>query len=326
MRTLKPLISVIIPVFNKASFLPFALDSVRKQTFRDFEVIVVDDASTDNSIECLPQFSSLDILLLRRARPGPGGYAARNLAVTHAKGSWISFLDADDLWMPNHLSVVVESIFMDQGVTFICTGFLEKKYNSVKRIVHYRDTLFSASTFLGLYSKSDIIHTNSMTIRRDDFLKTGGFPEKNVKRGGDHMLWLKLVLLGNPILLLSTITTCYQTEHSGVVSNPQFMQDEHPVVYVVRMALSGELLIPDTWGRVEKIHLKNFANRKTLLWMAQKKRSGILLWTDYKLPFPFVLSPLNILRWFVIVLSPGIVLKVLTRCKGFLTSCAKKLN
>jgi hypothetical protein len=138
------------------------------------------------------------------------------------------------------------------------------------------------------------------------------------------MLWLKLVLLGKPILLLSTITTCYQIDHSGVVSNPQSMQDEHPVVNVVRMALSGELLIPDTWGRVEKIDLKNFANRKTLLWMAQKKRSGILLWTDCKLPFPFASSPLNTLRWFVIVLSPGIVLKVLTRCKVLLTSYTKK--
>ena len=100
-----------------------------------------------------------------------------------------------------------------------------------------------------------------------------------------------------------------------------------------------EISVPNTDGRLEvlQIHtrgmplatdidLKNFANRKTLLWMAQKKRSGILLWTDYKLPFPFASSPLNTLRWFVIVLSPVIVLNVLTRCKGFLTSCAKKLN
>lgn len=92
-----PLISVIIATRNAAADLPRCLDSLRRQSFRDFEVLVADGASTDGTVQLLE--SSGDIVTWWDSKPDTGPYAARNRALPRAKGSWICFLGADDwLW------------------------------------------------------------------------------------------------------------------------------------------------------------------------------------------------------------------------------------
>ncbi len=301
---MSPLFSVIIPVFNKGDLLRQALWSVRDQSFQDFEVIVVDDASTDNSLDCLYEFSSLNILLLRRELPGPGGYAARNLAVKHSKGQWITFLDADDLWFSNHLSTVAKVIQQDCQFSFACTAFREISSNKVKQVGFEHDAQFTASSFLNLYSKRDLIHTNSIIVRRNYFFDAGGFPEHNVFRAGDHVLWLRLVLLGHPIFLISEVTTYYRITHSGVVANPKTLRGDHPVVDVVQHVLSGKLSIPPSWNKKEIRLLKNLANRKSLLWMTNRKSLGALPICCMSLPYPFSLTPMNLLRWIANIAIP----------------------
>ena len=92
-----PFFSVVIPSYNRGAFIEATLDSVFAQEFRDFEVIVVDDGSTDDTLERLQLYRER-MTLLRQQNKGPG--AARNLAVRHASGDYIAFLDSDDLWFP----------------------------------------------------------------------------------------------------------------------------------------------------------------------------------------------------------------------------------
>src|ERR1700754_3004909 len=103
-------ITVIIPVFNKELHVERAIESALSQTLSPTEIFVVDDASTDGSRDKIAAFSSPLITLLRRPTPGPGGYAARNLAIERARTEWIAFLDADDAWAPNHLRSVADAI------------------------------------------------------------------------------------------------------------------------------------------------------------------------------------------------------------------------
>src|SRR5215510_13897684 len=92
-----PIFSIIIPTYNRLPYLKKTLDSIWEQSFTDFEVIVVDDGSTDGTADYLRELGG-SVELLRQENRGPG--AARNLGVMHARGEYIAFLDSDDLWFP----------------------------------------------------------------------------------------------------------------------------------------------------------------------------------------------------------------------------------
>ncbi|MDZ7809373.1 MAG: glycosyltransferase family A protein [Arhodomonas sp.] len=97
-----------MPVHNKEPHLERSIGSVLAQTFRDFELLLIDDASTDSSLDCMQAFVDERIRVFHRDSPGPGGYAARNKGIANARGDWVAFLDADDEWFPYHLEHLVE--------------------------------------------------------------------------------------------------------------------------------------------------------------------------------------------------------------------------
>ena len=96
----KPLVSVIIPAYNRGWILTEAIDSVLTQDFKDYELIVVDDGSTDNTRAILDTYGQ-DIIVLRQVNKGVS--AARNLGIAEAEGQLVAFLDSDDLWLPRKL-------------------------------------------------------------------------------------------------------------------------------------------------------------------------------------------------------------------------------
>src|SRR5437667_8237163 len=117
-------VSVIVPLFNKAPYIERALSSVAAQTHRDFELIVVDDGSTDEGPRIVEAFTDLPIHLISQENAGPG--AARNRGLELAQGELVAFLDADDEWLPNYLSESVR--LLDEygpGVAAITSGYFE---------------------------------------------------------------------------------------------------------------------------------------------------------------------------------------------------------
>lgn len=107
----KPVVSVVMPVFNGAAFIDDTIHSVLGQTFEDFELIVVDDASTDKTLEVVGQFGDARIRVIACKRNG-GAAKARNRGVKAARGRYIAFIDADDLWQPSKLLRQVQ--FMEE--------------------------------------------------------------------------------------------------------------------------------------------------------------------------------------------------------------------
>lgn len=98
-----PFFSVLIPVYNAANFLQFTLNSVYNQTFQDFEIIAIDDGSTDNSYEILTSQNDSRLRIYRQENSGVS--ATRNRAIREAKGKYIAMLDSDDAWMEDHLEL-----------------------------------------------------------------------------------------------------------------------------------------------------------------------------------------------------------------------------
>jgi glycosyltransferase involved in cell wall biosynthesis len=96
-----PKVSVVIPAYNTASYLPEAIESVLQQTYQDFEILIVDDGSTDNTAEIALSYAPR-VKLIKKENGGPA--AARNTGMQHATGEFIAFLDSDDSWVPDKLA------------------------------------------------------------------------------------------------------------------------------------------------------------------------------------------------------------------------------
>ncbi|MEB3332985.1 MAG: glycosyltransferase family A protein [Synechococcaceae cyanobacterium] len=308
-----PRFSVVIPVHNKGPLLAEALASVAAQSWRDYELIVVDDASSDGGLAVLERFPQLPLRLLQRRVPGPGGYAARNLGIQAARGDWVAFLDADDLWLPEHLATAAAQIERHPEAAVVCTGFEEDLAGQLETVAVAHSVCLTAAELLRRYARRDLFHTNSMLVRRQALLAAGGFPEQGVRRGGDHALWLRLVLLGEPIVLAAPVTSRYRRDHSGVVADPAAMAGRHPVAQVAAAALAGTIPLPPTWGVAERLALRRLANRKSLLWMLQRRRQGLPPGQGAGLPYPAALTPVDALRWLLACWAPPGLVRVLQR-------------
>src|SRR5437773_3781756 len=112
-------VSVVIPTYNYARYLPEAIDSALAQTHAPLEVIVVDDGSTDDTPRVLAVYGDR-IRVIRQANRGPG--AARNTGIAAARGEYVGFLDADDVWLPRKLELQMARFEADQGLGLVHCG------------------------------------------------------------------------------------------------------------------------------------------------------------------------------------------------------------
>jgi len=171
-----PKVSVIIPVFNGAKYLAEALQSVFSQTWRDYEVIVVNDGSTDDSMEVCKQFP--DVRITHQENHGQS--AARNTGVRHARGEYIAFLDQDDRWYPEKLARQVP--ILEEGPTYGMVYSNADEIDEDGRIV-YRNVLDLASvqpkrSIMDCLGSDMFIVPGTVLIRRSLFDQVGGFDER----------------------------------------------------------------------------------------------------------------------------------------------------
>lgn len=195
--------SVVIPLFNKAPHIERAIASALGQTLPPHEIIVVDDGSTDGSLEIVRAMKDARITVLTRSPPGPGGYAARNLGVEKATGDWVAFLDADDLWYPDHLinlSNVIKACKQPVGCAFSRFMVREKGHDR-KHPVADRILKPSQANDLTTILRAWIavrqcpLWTGAVAFRRDILIQAGLFPAGQALRGGDKDLWLRCLVL-----------------------------------------------------------------------------------------------------------------------------------
>ncbi len=108
-----PLVTVVIPAYNREKFLPETIESVRTQTFQDWELIIVDDGSTDDTATIVSQLSKTDHRIRYIWQQNSERAVARNRGIKESRGAYIAFLDSDDLWLPNKLEKQVNTIMRD---------------------------------------------------------------------------------------------------------------------------------------------------------------------------------------------------------------------
>jgi len=192
-----PLVSVIIPTYNRGWILKEAIDSVLSQDFEDFELIVVDDGSTDNTQDILNGYAR-DIIALRQENHGVS--AARNAGIASASGHFIAFLDSDDLWLPGKLARQVD-FFKSNPDAMICqTEELwirnGKRVNPKNRHKKFSGMIFKHSLPLCIVSPSAVMLKKSLLD------KTGVFDE-SLPACEDYDLWLR-ISRKFPVFLIDT--------------------------------------------------------------------------------------------------------------------------
>ena len=131
-------ISVICPTYNSENFVEKTLKSVINQTYLPQEIILIDDGSSDNTIQILEEFKKeyqnmFQIQIIKSKHNGPG--KARNIGIENANNEWLAFLDSDDIWWSNKLEMVEASIKKNKNINFICHDEMLVKINGDKRNV-----------------------------------------------------------------------------------------------------------------------------------------------------------------------------------------------
>lgn len=236
-----PAISVVVPLYNKAPYLKRSLDSIAHQTFRDFEVLVVNDGSTDGGEQIAAAYADSRFRMLTQTNAGPG--AARNRGIAESRGEWIAFLDADDEWDPAYLAE--SSSFAAQysgAVSAVTCGYwLYPSMESMEPMWRRRgipEGLFRVQPGmdpLRLVHSLAFMCPWSTLVRAEVVRRWGGFYEKRCLYAEDAYLWLK-VLLNEPVAFQMKPLVRFHAEASGLSNNfvrstpiEPFLTDPDPI-------------------------------------------------------------------------------------------------
>uniref|UniRef100_UPI00404789E5 glycosyltransferase family 2 protein n=1 Tax=Shewanella baltica TaxID=62322 RepID=UPI00404789E5 len=182
------LISVIIPTHNRSVMLDRAINSVLKQTYSNFEIIVVDDASTDNTESLVLQYEDPRVSYIK-IKESKGANFARNTGVRSSNGEYVAFLDDDDIWFPNKLLSQVEMLKNNSNLGLVYTG--------IEVVTEGEDIRYSIKPkFNGDISKTILTDncigtTSTVVLSRKVFEKAGGFDE-NLPQLQDYDLWIRI--------------------------------------------------------------------------------------------------------------------------------------
>ena len=226
-----PIVSVIIPVFNRPGFIRQAIDSVVEQSYEDREIIIVDDGSTDLTPVVLAGYGDR---IRRIHQPNRGVSAARNTGIRSAKGDLIAFLDADDYWLPGKLARQV-AFFQDHPQARICqteeiwirNG---RRVNPKKRHKKPSGFIFEPSLALCLVSPSAVM------LRKTLLEEVGGFDER-LPACEDYDLWLRIAWK-HPIHLIETPLIVKQGGHPDQLSRMPEL-DKYRIQAIVKLLNQG---------------------------------------------------------------------------------------
>lgn len=253
-----PLISVIIPAYNSAAFIDDALRSVLNQTYKNIEIIIVDDGSTDNTAEIIHLHQGVKYLY----KENGGVSSARNLGISEAKGEYIAFLDSDDIWIPDKLELQ--------------KGFLESNGDFMLVLT---DVEFISQNGSEIYRRRKVIPFNGMVIEhvlkkpflippsaliRAEFFRRHNAFDETLETAEDIELFLNLAKRYKVGLLEKPLVRCRKRE-SSLSSNLRSYRDH---VTVLERFIADNPDIASSYAKVIDVAFYNlyFSYGRALLW------------------------------------------------------------
>lgn len=210
-----PKVSVIIPTYNREKYITKALESVLAQSYKDFEVIVVDDGSKDNTQQNLKRYQDKIKYIYQ---DNAGVSAARNTGIRHASGEWLAFLDSDDEWMPEYLSTQIEKVDQIPGICMQTTNSLISELDG-KRISYLEMNRslseFNGKNYLFIEKPFRFILRHlpwqiGATVMRPEAIKSAGLFDTNFTISEDNDLMARMALQGPFGIISKTLVNIYR--------------------------------------------------------------------------------------------------------------------
>jgi glycosyltransferase involved in cell wall biosynthesis len=226
------LFSVIVPTFNRAKFLRAALDSVQAQEFKDYETIVVDDGSTDETMSILERYPWIQVL--RQDNKGPG--AARNYGVRQASGEYFAFLDSDDLWFPWTLDIFAELVRRNMSPSIVATKDFE--FRNDRELQFIKNEPLKAKSFPDYFATTSHEHfVRAMgVIRHDRFTQCGGFINDHIN-AEDHDMIMRLGTAPGFIRVETPYTLAYRRHEAAETAS--FPKSYAGAMYLIHQEQRG---------------------------------------------------------------------------------------
>ena len=256
---MEPAVSVVIPTYNRWPMVGAAVDSVLAQSYRDFELIVVDDGSADATSTELAKYGS-QLRYFKQNRSGVS--AARNLGVRRSRGRLIAFLDSDDLWQPDKLKIQVRYMERSPEVQICQTDeiWIRHGVRVNPRIRHRKPSgdIFNRSLDLCLISPSAVMMTRRL------FELSGGFDEW-LPVCEDYDLWLRIAR-DHPVPLIEQPLVVKHGGHADQLSHSMWGMDRYRVIALQKLLRSG------LDGERRAAALKVLQNKVAVLAQGARKR------------------------------------------------------
>ena len=221
-----PMVSIVIPVYNGERYVGATLASTLDQTYEDLEVIVVNDGSTDRSLDICRQFTDPRIRYVEQANAGLA--AARNSGVRHARGEYLGFIDADDLWLPQKVARHLERLEADPdlGLSYSFSSFIDE---AGEDLGIFQNEGTDPTTFLDCYIRNVIGNGSNAMIRREVFSGRASDPEAfppvhsfdpELRRAEDFELWSRITYSTRwKAACIPEALVKYRINPSGLTSN-----------------------------------------------------------------------------------------------------------
>jgi len=215
-----PLISVYMPTYNRAQMACRAIDSVLAQDYPNLELIVVDDASKDDTQAVLTaRYGADNRVMILRQETGQGACAARNRAITVAKGEFVTGIDDDDEFLPQRLSQLFAAY--DDKYSCVCSAYIWD-YGSVKKTLFAQERAVSLSELLDLHTLS-----NQALVKRERMLQLAGF-DTDLAAFQDYDMWVRVVAAFGPALRIAEASYKVNVGHElGRITNSPKRLDAH---------------------------------------------------------------------------------------------------
>lgn len=253
------LVSIIMPSYNTAEYINDSVNSVIAQTYQNWELIIVDDCSTDNTDEIVVFFSDSRIRYIKNEKNCGAAYS-RNRALREAKGKWIAFLDSDDIWLPEKLEKQIDFMIRNNY------HFSYTKYEEINEGGLKTGIVVSGPKRITERRMKNYCWPGCLTVMYDSEY-VGLIQIENIKKNNDYAMWLK-VSKKAVCFLLSDILAEYRRGRSGSISTNGvltmvkwhyrlFREAEKKGVFVSLLNTARNLF----WGMIKKLKYQAVLNK-----------------------------------------------------------------
>lgn len=267
-----PRVSVVIPTFNCERFIGRTIDSALRQTYRDFEIIVVDDGSTDGTQAVLARYGGV---LRCMYQANQGASAARNVALASASGEFIAYLDADDLWDPEKLARQVEYLDAYPACGFVHTEVaVIDEQDAVLHARFNQETRRSVPQGKCIRELLQRSHIQTLTVveRRDAFDRAGTF-DLRLPVAQDYLHWIQVVLQGYEVGYLADPLGQYRWRTGSLMSSQRRLLADFAKIYEIILKKHG--LKQNHGAEIEQlVRTQLYANQRQLAYLERLECSG----------------------------------------------------